>query len=37
MMLANLVAGSQKNFVDLMRQQVSQWGIKDAKLYSVSG
>lgn len=37
MMLANLVAGSQKNFVDLMRQQVNQWGIQDAKIYSVSG
>ncbi|MCP8856980.1 serine hydrolase [Latilactobacillus fuchuensis] len=37
MMLANAIAGSQKDFVDLMRQQVSQWGITDAKLYSVSG
>ncbi|KRM24328.1 serine hydrolase [Latilactobacillus graminis] len=37
MMLANQVAGSQQNFVNLMRQKVADWGIKDAQLYSVSG
>ncbi len=37
MMLANQVAGSQKDFVDLMRQKVADWGIQDAQLYSVSG
>ncbi|MEL1196656.1 D-alanyl-D-alanine carboxypeptidase, partial [Staphylococcus epidermidis] len=30
-------AGSQKDFVDLMRQKVADWGIQDAQLYSVSG
>jgi len=37
MMLADKVAGSQANFVKLMRSTVSSWGIKGAKLYNVSG
>ncbi|MFH5812056.1 D-alanyl-D-alanine carboxypeptidase family protein [Companilactobacillus sp. FL22-1] len=37
MMLADKVAGSQAKFVKLMRQTVKDWGIKDAKLYNVSG
>ncbi|APU70420.1 D-alanyl-D-alanine carboxypeptidase family protein [Companilactobacillus crustorum] len=37
MMLADKVAGSQTNFVKLMRQTVRDWGIRGAKLYNVSG
>ena len=37
MMLADKVAGSQGEFVKMMRKTVKDWGIKGAKLYNVSG
>ena len=37
MMLADKVAGSQGEFVKMMRQTVKDWGIEDAELYNVSG
>ena len=37
MALANKVAGNQEKFVQLMKQKVEQWGIKDAHLITVSG
>lgn len=37
MMLADKVAGSQKNFVKRMRQTLKDWGIKGAQIYNVSG
>lgn len=37
MVLAKAVGGSQKNFVDMMRKQVAQFGIKDAKIYTCNG
>lgn len=37
MALAAKVAGSQDKFVELMRQKVKQWGIKNAHLISASG
>lgn len=35
--LAEKIAGSEPRFVDMMRKQVRQWGITDAKLYNSSG
>ncbi|WP_334333233.1 D-alanyl-D-alanine carboxypeptidase family protein [Companilactobacillus sp. HBUAS59544] len=37
MMLADKVAGSQKEFVKMMRQTLKDWGIKDAEIYNASG
>lgn len=37
MCLAKAVSGNQKNFVDLMRKQVKEWGINGAKLYTACG
>lgn len=37
MLLAESVAGSQKNFADKMRALVKKWGIKDAKIYTPDG
>lgn len=37
MALANKVAGNQEKFVDLMRQKVKSWGIKDAHLVTATG
>ncbi|RSU03694.1 hypothetical protein CBF31_08255 [Vagococcus fessus] len=35
--LAEKVAGSEKEFVDLMRKKVKKWGIEDAYIISTSG
>ncbi|MGX4645481.1 D-alanyl-D-alanine carboxypeptidase family protein [Holzapfeliella sp. JNUCC 80] len=37
MLLANKVAGSQKDFVEMMNKQLAQWNIRDAKIVNVSG
>lgn len=37
MMLAKAVSGNQKDFVLKMRQQLKNWGITDAKIYTPSG
>ncbi|RVU70598.1 MULTISPECIES: serine hydrolase [Lactobacillus] len=37
MLLGQTIAGSQKNFVNLMREQVKKWGINDAQLYTACG
>ena len=37
MALANAVAGSQQKFVDMMRSQAKQLGIKDATIYTCNG
>ncbi|OTN77004.1 hypothetical protein A5886_002084 [Enterococcus sp. 8G7_MSG3316] len=35
--LAEKIAGSESDFVDLMKEKVSSWGIDDAKLVNASG
>lgn len=35
--LAEYIAGSEPAFVDMMSQQLTDWGITDATLYNVSG
>lgn len=37
MALAQAVAGSQKKFVDMMRQEVKKLGINDAQIYTCNG
>ena len=37
MCLAQVIGGSQKNFVDQMRTQLKKWNINDAKIYTVCG
>ncbi|KRN04918.1 D-alanyl-D-alanine carboxypeptidase family protein [Holzapfeliella floricola] len=37
MLLANKVAGSQKDFVEMMNKQLAQWNVRDAKIINVSG
>ncbi|MFD1672437.1 D-alanyl-D-alanine carboxypeptidase family protein [Agrilactobacillus yilanensis] len=37
MLLGQKVAGSQANFVKLMQQQLTDWGIKDATIVNASG
>lgn len=37
MALAKAVAGSQKAFVEMMRKQASEFGIKDAEIYTCNG
>ncbi|MCT8192965.1 hypothetical protein KY382_33080, partial [Pseudomonas monteilii] len=35
--LAELIAGSESAFVDLMQEKVQSWGITDAKIVNASG
>ena len=35
--LAEKIAGSEKNFVDMMRAKLLEWGIKDATVVNTTG